>query len=800
MKTFNYNIFFRDFKYAIFIVLLFSFFKLPNSFSQNSQSSTESILGKGAVIVVAVEGGAELMKISEREKRKALLGMVIAQGDTLEVEANSKITLLFSNGTLVTAQENTRMVVRAFDQQTFEPVGKKVADLQEEPSVSNVKINIDMGSLVVKTKKLARNSSFDINSPLGTAGIRGTEFQLGMDPSQGMQLDVTESTVAFTPPGGSPTPISQGQGLDISSTGAITARPVNPVVAQNVAVTNKAATQVSADVELETVTTAMNETTMEAGQSAGGDDANTEKESIENAESVSGDESESKEGVGGGSENESSSEGSSQSSPESSPLNGSDGKTEAINESNSAKSVSVDVQPVEPKIDEILENNQDAKQTRKTGKAVGGSASKLAKFNFDTEKLEKYYSYSQSVQSGMLDDSPEIVARLIELDGFSDERAIIFYAYSPSARKEILALDDVRLISLLDNNFDESIVLDLINSESVDNSDTSNVPVDNPTSSLSGQVLDLGDRLRESGKLYLFKTVEEMNSGIWTDEWISIVEVGDVLTSDYNLLEDWNRINSIAGADALTNPFFIEASTLYDQLVIDQFDSGPNPMIIGGRKIYFGSESYDFTQLMGDKSSILIAAGEKLSIDGRVTFTTSSEGNSRITAMSGGSIEIAQGTRLKSALASLVVSARDDILLDDVTFESSREVAIRSLRDLQLNQVTITAVDGVHLRASRNLDVDGLQLSQSLPSLIMEATTIRLSNIDFPSATAVQLNSLKGPIDGRYPNFGTGVSLEQQLGRVNFIENVRSGGNLMNDRPSFDQFGGNISIGKMINP
>jgi hypothetical protein len=138
--------------------------------------------------------------------------------------------------------------------------------------------------------------------------------------------------------------------------------------------------------------------------------------------------------------------------------------------------------------------------------------------------------------------------------------------------------------------------------------------------------------------------------------------------------------------------------------------------------------------------------------------------------------------------------------MQEVILESTREVALRSLRDLQLNQVSITAADRIHLRASRNLDVDGLQLSQSLPSLIMEATTVRLSNVDFPSATAVQLNSLKGPIDGRYPNFGTGVSLEQQLGRVNFIENVRSGGNLMNDRPSFDQFGGNISIGKMTNP
>ena len=82
----------------------------------------------------------------------------------------------------------------------------------------------------------------------------------------------------------------------------------------------------------------------------------------------------------------------------------------------------------------------------------------------------------------------------------------------------------------------------------------------------------------------------------------------------------------------------------------------------------------------------------------------------------------------------------------------------------------------------------------------MEATTIRLRNVDFPSSTAVQLNSLKGPIDGKYPTFGTGVPRSEQLGRVNFLENVRSGGNPLKDRPSFDQFGKNITIGKVPLP
>ena len=71
----------------------------------------------------------------------------------------------------------------------------------------------------------------------------------------------------------------------------------------------------------------------------------------------------------------------------------------------------------------------------------------------------------------------------------------------------------------------------------------------------------------------------------------------------------------------------------------------------------------------------------------------------------------------------------------------------------------------------------------------MEATTIRLSNVNFPVNSAIRLNSLKGPIDGKYPNFGSAIPASQQVGRVNFIKNVVTGGNVMNTRQTFDQFG-----------
>ena len=71
---------------------------------------------------------------------------------------------------------------------------------------------------------------------------------MGLQSDGALQLDVTESTVSFTPPGGQPTMVAQGQGLDVTSTGALNIRPVNPETAQNITTTNETATQASGDV------------------------------------------------------------------------------------------------------------------------------------------------------------------------------------------------------------------------------------------------------------------------------------------------------------------------------------------------------------------------------------------------------------------------------------------------------------------------------------------------------------------------------------------------------------------------
>ena len=791
-----------------FLPFLLAFFPLALLGQDASDSSV------GAVIVVASEGKVSLLGAKESDpSTEPKVGEVIPQGRFLQTDQGSKLTLLLSNGTLLTVQEKTKMKVGSFKQTPFDSQGKKVADLEGEPSNSAVELDMDFGSLVVKTKKLNKGSSFNINSPTGTAGVRGTEFQLAQNPGAGVQLDVTESTVAFTPPGGQPMPVSQGQGLDVSSTGQISPRPVNPAVAQNITATNQAATEVSADISMDAVSDAMAETAEMSSESDAGGDEGESNDDSSSEESSDGESTESDDSGEPSSEGESGSD--DQSATESADPEPSD---EAMASSSNEVPADDPAEPVDPadsnplmeeslaatatvetevNIEEVIEQNPDAKQMQETGKK-GATASELSKFPFNEELLSKYRDLPEELQTLFLGMDFEVVERLLSIQTFGSDQASKFLGFSSEAQSLILGLEDIALVTLLDQDIDEALILSALSPETVVLASSDNLPTEMAGNSLDDKVLALGDSLRASGNTEIYEEVLEMAGGEWTEEWIRVAEVANLLSSDITISESsLPETTLFTGNEALSNPFFKEISSLYDILVDDTLVAGDDVSVIGGQSVTVSPGSYDLADPLGDASSLVIGASETFSVSGEVKFLEASQSGNRLIVMSGESISAGPGSSITSSLSDLVVATRGDVLLDGARLESAREVAVRSLRDIDLKQSSLIADSKVQVKASQDLNVDGLELSQSMPSLIMEATTIRLSNVDFPSATQVQLNSLKGPIDGKYPNFGTSIPATQQLGRVNFIDNVRSGGNLLQDRAAFDQFGGNVNIGKL---
>ena len=790
----------------------------------------------GALILVEKSGGVRFSDSQGVEQNQAnfIAGNNVPLGYNIETANDGKVILLLSNGTLMTLIEDTKMKVSSFEQKPFDANGKTLGDLKEEPSPSNIAIDLDIGSLVVKTKKLNKNSSFEIRSPVGTAGIRGTEFQMASSPNQGVQLDVTESTVAFTPPGGQPVNVNQGSGLSVSNTGVATPRPLNPIAAETISTTNQSATQATENVSMETVVTAVeNESSLEPEAAEQTTSDSAEEQEAQESEPAPSDETIEDGGENISDEPEISEEqADSPNEPveqETAPTPTEDGPSDqsapgeppsevptdvpAETPANSLES-STDSPKQSPKMEAVmekssqpsstreakqsaLENNSDAQQARKTAKVSAFSTS-LAKFGLNDEQTNKFFDLAPREQALVLRESENVVKRLLSMKGFSTTQANAFFRYSKSTREKILELDNSAIIAGLNQKIDEALLRNVLTEADLSMSSSSNLPAAPNQSASDFEVLLLSEQLKEFDQAEIMEELLELSDGELSAGWIRTGEVASVLLRDYN----WETSSApimLSGDEVMTNPFYQTAVSLIKELENDSLLYG-RTNFIGGKNQIVVAKSQSLAPYFTSAKNLVISSVEKLEIKGNLEWETPSAENAHLVIASGGKLEIPSGTKIKSSTSDLTVSSRQDINLENVEIESSKRVSVRGLRDVDIKGGTLGASADATLKARRNLQVDGLNFSRNVSNILMEATTIRLRNINFPGNAAIRLNSLKGPIQGKYPNFGPSVPAAQQIGRVNFIENVRSGGNLLHNRQAFDQFGNNIKIGKINRP
>ena len=178
-----------------------------------------------SVLVASVSGEVKALSLKDEFEvtlGKEYLGREISPDSVVTTGKGSTAALLFSNGVVVNLQPNSRLYVRKFIQQEFSTEGIDLTSLEEEPSTSQLEIHLDFGNLVVKAPKLGTGSSMRLTSPLGTAGIRGTIFQMVVvrnsqtgEISGGVNL--LSGDIEFTDLSGNVSPLASGQGMKLSS-------------------------------------------------------------------------------------------------------------------------------------------------------------------------------------------------------------------------------------------------------------------------------------------------------------------------------------------------------------------------------------------------------------------------------------------------------------------------------------------------------------------------------------------------------------------------------------------------------
>jgi len=159
--------------------------------------------GRGGVIVASAKGKVEVLvpprdRYSDvkPEARAVIVGESIASGATLTTGSGSSADLLLTNGTLAHLGANTKLVLTVLFQKSFKGSDQKASELTREVSPSRTALKLEEGDLVVEVRKLNKESSFLISTPIAHAGIRGTQFKLKAS-ADSAELSVLEGRVDF---------------------------------------------------------------------------------------------------------------------------------------------------------------------------------------------------------------------------------------------------------------------------------------------------------------------------------------------------------------------------------------------------------------------------------------------------------------------------------------------------------------------------------------------------------------------------------------------------------------------------
>lgn len=145
-------------------------------------------------------------------------GTLLTESDAIVTGDGSGVVLVFMNGSSVKLGAKSKLAIEEFK---MDPLADDIAiaKLKAEPSVSKTNLNLAYGDMVGDVKKLNTASSYNIKTPAGAAGIRGTTFRIVFTPaldgrSATFQLSTSEGLVLFTGTTSS-NPVPVGAGTEV---------------------------------------------------------------------------------------------------------------------------------------------------------------------------------------------------------------------------------------------------------------------------------------------------------------------------------------------------------------------------------------------------------------------------------------------------------------------------------------------------------------------------------------------------------------------------------------------------------
>ncbi len=186
--------------------------------SQTSSAIPIEGMAPGFVRVLKIEGGDAATVDPGGNRRPLLAGDFLLQGSSVSTGPNSKVDLLFENGTAIRIEPGSEFSLDRFMTSPFDAESIDYRSLDGEPGASNTLVGVPSGTILFDVAKLKKNSSFQISTPVGIAGIRGTAGFVRSTPGAGpapVSFGLSSGSAAFTAPNGNSRSVGPGESFGV---------------------------------------------------------------------------------------------------------------------------------------------------------------------------------------------------------------------------------------------------------------------------------------------------------------------------------------------------------------------------------------------------------------------------------------------------------------------------------------------------------------------------------------------------------------------------------------------------------
>lgn len=117
-----------------------------------------------------------------------------APGTVIETKEGAHNAFVYSNGTGLFVDQNTRVEIDRFVQEPFRPSRNTTADAPFEPSISQSDVHVSHGAVGVCTSQLVSGSSMSYSTPQASVNIRGGKVSIETNADETI-IDLLEGDI-----------------------------------------------------------------------------------------------------------------------------------------------------------------------------------------------------------------------------------------------------------------------------------------------------------------------------------------------------------------------------------------------------------------------------------------------------------------------------------------------------------------------------------------------------------------------------------------------------------------------------